>query len=82
MELLQEEARDAISMKWFSENETLRDIYSGPKPRYNVSNAVNVLAGSDDIAAGAILKQCAHYGKYNQCHWYGRPCSVRGVLFL
>lgn len=62
MELLQNEAKEAAGMKWFSDTGSSQDIYVGPRPRYDVSNATNILTGSDEIAVGAILRQCATYG--------------------
>lgn len=62
IQMLQNEAKEAAGMKWFSDSVISQDIYSGPKPRYDVSNATNILAGSDEIAVGAILRQCATYG--------------------
>ena len=36
---------------------------SGPKHRHDTSNTTNIMTGSDEIAVGAILSQCAKYGK-------------------
>jgi len=63
MKVLRDDAKNTSGMKWFSDSLSFTDIYSGPKPRYDVSSAVNIMAGSDEIAVSGILRQCAEFGE-------------------
>lgn len=63
-DLLTREIEESWSKKMFKEG-NVYDIYSGgPKPRFDTSNTANIMTGSDEIAVGAILSQCAKFSKY------------------
>lgn len=57
LELLREEVQDTTSVERQAND---RDFQ--PSPRYNISNTVNIPAGSEEIAVGAILSKCAACG--------------------
>lgn len=62
--MLEQEAKVKAPTQWLTDmaNASGKGQPSGPKPRFDASNAVNILVGSDEIAVNGILNECTKYG--------------------
>ncbi|XP_067936933.1 glycerate kinase-like isoform X2 [Watersipora subatra] len=59
---LEKECHESTTNNWCLNGPAFTDTWEErPKSRYDTSNTINILAGSDEIAIATILNQCAKY---------------------
>lgn len=80
MAMLQQEAVMKSPTRWAGVPD--RGEQGGPQPRYDASNAANILVGSDEIAVDRILSECSKFGKFGEmsCSSTYKPSFIMYVL--